>query len=111
LRRALEHLSDDRETVSATRLVVAFFNAHPNEAVDSVRISRATGIPVPRVEYIVRALSDSFVLDCDDSSEPACVFSPTAVLTLEVRRFLRSKTTVDSRLQAGTQRFRDQYGR
>lgn len=111
LRKALESLPDDRETASAARLVIAFFNSHPNESVDPTRVARATGVSLPRVERIVRTLSDSYVLDCDDSDEPGCVFKPTAVLSLEMRKFLRSKTTVDSRLQAGTQRFRDQYGR
>jgi hypothetical protein len=111
LRKALDALSDDRETASAVRLVIAFFAAHPNEPVEPVRVSRATGVPVARVEHVMRTLSDAFVLDCGGSDKATCTFAPTTVLTLEVRRFLRAKSNVDSRLQAGTQRFRDQYGR
>jgi hypothetical protein len=110
LRRALEALPDDRETKSATRSVVAFFEEHPNEAVGCDRISRATGLARSRVESIVHALIDGYVIDCGGSRESACTFVPTPVLELEVRRYLRSSATPHSTLQRGTERFRSRYG-
>lgn len=111
LRGALDALSDDRETTSAVRTIIAFFEQHPDEKVTPSRISRATGLPATRVESVMGVLRDSYVLDCDDSDGFACVFSPSTVLRLEVQRYLRTRTTVDSRLQSGTERFRQRYGR
>lgn len=111
LRRAIESLPDDRETASAVRLIVSFLQAHPSEPLSPDRLSRAIGIPVERVETIFKAMSDAFVLDCGgDSDFSACTYTPTTVLSLEIRRFLRSGSGSHTRLQKGADRFRSRFG-
>jgi hypothetical protein len=110
LRRALEALPDDRATRLAAREIVAFFDSHPNQPVAPERLVRATGVPPQRVEVIIKAFTEAFVVDCGTSSEAGCVFEPSAVLSLEVQRFLRSTTSTDTQLQRSVERFRDRYG-
>lgn len=110
LRRALDVLPDDRATASAARQVVAFVSAHPEDELTASRVSRATGVSADRVSEIMGILEKSFVLDCAGSEEPAWVFSPTTLLTLEVQRYLRSSSVSGSTLQQSTERFRSRFG-
>lgn len=110
-RRAIEALSDDRETVMATREIVAFFQRHRGEAVERSRVARATGVPAGRVEAILGALAGAHVIDCDrDSSTADVTYNPDSVLELEVRRFLRVSDTVGSGLRRKADRFRGRFG-
>lgn len=111
LRKALTLLPDDRATVNVTREAVAFFSAHPREPIEPERVYRALGMPAARVEPVLRALADSFVIDCDgDPRLDPCRFDPDSILQLEVNRFLRVKDTNQSRLQSGVDRYRGRYG-
>jgi DNA-binding transcriptional ArsR family regulator len=112
LRRAQKALPDDREAHHALREVLSFLSAHVGESVDADRVGRATGLSAPRVTPVLKALSEASVIDCDgDSCEGAVVFEPDTVVRLEVRRFLKSGSEPERRLQRGTDRFRDRYGR
>lgn len=110
LRRALEVLPDDRASVSATRGMLTFFVAHPNEHCGPDRVSRATGLPPAKIETLAQVLCETFVLDCGGSEQPDYVFVPSPLLTLEIDRYLRSSATSDVVLQRGTERFRSRYG-
>lgn len=96
----------------ALREVLAFLSMHVGERVDVDRVGRATGLAVPRVTPVLKALTDASVVDCDgDSCDGAIVFEPDTVVRLEVRRFLKSGGEPERRLQRGTDRFRDRFGR
>jgi len=111
LRRALSALPDDRDTVATVRQVVAVFAGHPGESVDAERIVRSTGLSPMRVEPVLCALADTHVIDCDgDPRLHPCTYRPDAVLSLEVRRFMRVAGGVETRLQRGADRFRGRYG-
>jgi hypothetical protein len=110
LRKALDALPDDRETISAARVIIAFFNEHAEERVTPERISRATGLSRHLVAAVISALEEAFVLDCGGSEEPGCALVATPILSLEIQRYLRSSPTRGSKLQRGAQRFRDRYG-
>lgn len=112
LRRALATLPDDRDSVRATRDVVAYLERHQGESLDVVKISRATGVVGGRVEPVLSALSHALVIDCD--GEPLnghYRYTPDPVLSLEVRRFLKASGGVDAGLQRRVDRFRGHYGR
>lgn len=111
LRRALSALPDDRETVTAAREVVAFLSLHPDESLDTERITHSTSLSSVRVEPVVCALAAALVIDCDgDPRLHEFTYHPDAVLSLEVRRFLKVAGGVESRLQRGVDRFRGRYG-
>jgi len=111
LRRALASLPDDRATVATAREVVAFFDAHPHEALEPERVSRATGMEHDRTDPVLKALSDAFVIDCDgDPRLMPSSYDPDTVLALEVRRFLRVKDSTTSRLQHSVDRYRGRFG-
>lgn len=111
LRRAIERLPDDRDTATALRKVASFLQSHPDEPFSLERMSRAIGVPADRLEGILRALADSFVIDCGgDSDYSACTFTPSTVLSLEIRRFLRAGSGSNTTLQRGVDRFRNRYG-
>jgi hypothetical protein len=111
LRRALAALPDDRDTATAIREVVAFFNGHRGEAVDPMRVARATGLGEVRVAPVLRALFTASVVDCDgDSGGGKCTYEPDGALDIEVRRFLRVSGAVGGGLQRRVDRFRGSYG-
>jgi len=110
LRRALDVLPDDRATVSAARQLIVFMESHSGESVSSERLARATGLAPEEVDRLMRIFVDSFVIDCAGSEDPAWVFTPTPLLTLEVQRYLRSASSTGSQLQRSTERFRSRYG-
>lgn len=96
----------------ALREVLAFLSAHVGESIDVQRVGHATGLSGARVAPVLEALTDARVVDCDgDSREGAVVFDPDTVVRLEVRRFLKSGGEPERRLQRGTDRFRDRFGR
>lgn len=112
LRRALATLSDDRDSVSAARDVVAYFDRHRGESLDPARIGPAIGMSGSRVEPVLKALASGLVISCDgDPLHDECTYSPDAVLNLEVRRFLKSSSGIDAGLQRRVDRFRGTYGR
>lgn len=111
LRRALEALPDDRESLSAAREVVAFLHEHSEESVTEGRIVRATGVELMKVKRLLGIFADTFVVDfLGDSPEPSYRLASSPVLSLEVRRFVRSRTGGDARLQKGTEKFRNRFG-
>lgn len=110
LRRALSALPDDRDTVAAVREVVAFLSLHPGEPMDVERVTRSTGVSSVRVEPVMCALAEALVIDCDgDPRLHEFTYQPDAVLSLEVRRFLKVAGGVESRLHRGVDRFRGRY--
>lgn len=110
LRRAIAALPDDRETAHAVRETVAFLAAHEGEPLDIRRVGRATGLDQERLAGVVAALVEARVIDCDgDPAFGSLLFSPDAVLAMEVRRFLRG-SPADTRLQRGADRFRGARG-
>lgn len=110
LRKALGALPDDRETLATVREVVSFLHEHRSQSVQADRIARVTGLSEPRVTIVMKALADSFVIDCDgDPRLDPCTFEPDLVLTLEVERFLRSAEGSSARLQRGVDRFRSRH--
>lgn len=112
LRRALLQLSDDRDTLTAAREVVAYFDRHQRESIDPVRIGSAIGMAQSRVEPVLKALVSALVVDCDgDPHADRCTYLPDAVLNLEVRRFLTASGGVGAGLQRRVDRFRGTYGR
>lgn len=112
LRRALLQLSDDRDTVTAARAVIAYFDRHQREPIDPQRIGSAIGVAQSRVETILRVLTAALVVDCDgDPLVDRCTYVPDAVLNLEVRRFLTASGGVGAGLQRRVDRFRGTYGR
>lgn len=111
LRRALEALSDDRETVSAARQIVAFLDEHPDEALSLPRVCRATGVSAAKVREVLAVMEQAFVVDCvGGEPEPGYRLVSSPVLALEIRRFVRSMSAGDPRLQRGADRFRSRYG-
>lgn len=110
LRRALDVLPDDRATTSAARQLLAFMESHSGESVSPERLMRATGLTREKVDVLMRIFVDAFVVDCAGSDEPAWVFTPAPLLTLEVQRYLRSASSTGSQLQRGTERFRSRFG-
>lgn len=112
LKRALIELPDDRDSVAATREVVAYFDRHQGENVDPGRISGAIGIAALRVAPVLTALAHAHVIDCDgDPLTECCSYHPDTVLNLEVRRFLKASGEVDLGLQRRVEKFRGTYGR
>lgn len=112
LRRALACLPDDRDSVTATRDIVAYLDRHQGESVDATGISRATGVSGGRIDPVLEALSQALVIDFD--GEPLLShykYTPDPVLSLEVRRFLKASSGVDAGLQRRVDRFRGHYGR
>lgn len=112
LRRALARLSDDRDSVRAARDVVAYLDRHRGELLDPAKIGLAVGISGTRIEPVLAALFDGLVISCEgDPLHDRCTFAPDTVLSLEVRRFLKSSSGVDVGLQRRVDRFRGTYGR
>ncbi len=110
LRKAIESLPDDRATVLATRQVIAFFNAHPNEWANSARIARATGVDETHVAVVLQVMAEQFVLDCGGSNGRECRYAPDSLLAIEVRRYLQSSAVSGARLQRDVDRFRGRFG-
>jgi len=112
LRTALAVLPDDRATVHAAREVLACFAMHVGEPLPADRISRSTGLDISRVLPILEALTKSVVIDCDsDPSLSSCTFEPSAVLKLEVDRYLRQGGSETTRMQSSIGKFRSRLGR
>lgn len=111
LRKALAALPDDRGTRFAASGVVEFLEAHRGERFDLRGVTRGTGLDSVRVEPILRALAEAFVIDCDgDPRSTSCRYEPDSVLSLEVRHFLRSRGGgADAELRRGVDRFRDRH--
>ncbi len=111
LRKALASLPDDRATVATVREVVAFFDAHAHEPIEPDRVSRAIAMSHDRTDPVLKALAESFVIDCDGDPRLApSSYDPDTVLALEVRRFLRGKDGSTMRLQSGVDRYRGRFG-
>ena len=112
LKRALATLPDDRESLRATREIVAFLDRHRGESLDAARIGSAVGVSDVRVESVLSALVNGLVVDCDgDPLHDRCTYAPDAVLNLEVRRFLQASNGFDAGLKRRVDRFRGSYGR
>ena len=112
LRTALSVLPDDRETSTAVREVVTFFQRHARTPLAPERVVRATGLPPIRTEPVLKALADEGVLHCDgDPRLVECSYDPDRILALEVDRFLRVAGATNVRLQSGVGRYRDRFGR
>lgn len=110
LRKALLSLSDDASTRHTVSSVIAFMDLHQGEPIEAPRLCRATGLDVHRVEPVLDVLAQEHVIDCDgDPHTAGCVFAPDSVLSLEVRRFLRSGTG-EARLHRGIDRYRGRFG-
>lgn len=111
LRRALSALPDDRDTVTATREVIAFFDRHRSAGLDARRVSQATGLSSHTVGIVLAALADAIVIDCDGDPRTAeCSYAPDSVLEIEVRRFLKTAAEVESVRRHQVGRFRNRYG-
>jgi len=111
LRRALAALPDDLATRNSVRTVVAYLQSHEGERFDAEKLRRGTGVSEQRIESVLCALAQGYVVDCDgDPRFTPCIFSPDPVLSLEVRRYLRVAGGSDARLQRGVDRFRGRYG-
>jgi len=104
-------LPDDRDTVAAVREVVTYLDHHRCEPVPAARIATVTGLPSASVVSVFAALLKGFVVSCDgDPRSDPCTYSPDAVLSLEVNRFLRVAGGSAARLQRGVDRFRSSFG-
>jgi len=111
LRTALSALPDDRETSTAVREVVTFFQRHVHTPLPPERVVRATGLPPIRTEPVLKALAEGGVLHCDgDPCHSGCRYDPDRVLALEVDRFMRATDSTSARLQSGVDRYRDRFG-
>lgn len=111
LRQAMASLADDRDTITAARDVISYFDRHRDQPVAVQVLERATGVPVWRLEPVLSALASALVLDCDgDPRSDGCRYHPDTVLELEVRRFLRAAVTAEGALQRKVDRFRGRYG-
>lgn len=111
LRQAMAAFADDRDTITATRDVISYFDRHRDEPVVGAVLERATGVPAWRLKPLLSALAGAHVLDCDgDPMNDGCRYHPDTVLDLEVRRFLRAAVTAESALQRKVDRFRGRYG-
>ncbi len=112
LKRALAALPDDRDSIRATREVVSYLDRHRGELVDAARISGAVGLADARVEPVLGALQEGYVIECDgDARHDRCSYLPDAVLNLEVRHFLQASSDVDAGLKRRVDRFRGTFGR
>jgi len=110
LRKALIALPDDRSTMSAVHGVITYLDTHPEEPFDLRCLTRRTGLDDMRIERVLCALADAYVIDCDgDPRSTSCTYKPDSVLALEVRRFLRTSGGIDIRLQRGVDRFRGRH--
>jgi hypothetical protein len=108
LRNALAALSDDRATRVAAGEVLAYIRGVTGE-VDAGRVARVTGVSLPTVERILGVLVGGLVLDCS-GDPPQYTYHADTVNDLEVSRFLRSRSTHDSRTQVSIDRFRNRFG-
>ncbi len=110
LRKALAALPDDRTTRSAIHGVVAYLDTHREVPFELRGITRGTGLDDVKVESVLSALADAYVIDCDgDPRSASCTYRPDSVLLLEVRQFLRTSGGGDVRLQRGVDRFRGRH--
>lgn len=111
LRRALAAWPDDRESVAAARAVIAFLERNQDQSFDLRRIERATGLADDVVASLLTALVAAVVVDCDgDPRDSECTYSPDGILQIEVRRFLKSATGVETGTRERIDRFRNRYG-
>lgn len=108
LRNALAALPDDRATRVAVGEVLAYLSGTPQE-VDAFRVSHVTGVKLSMVEYVLDVLAGGVVLDCS-GDPPHYRYHADTVNDLEVSRFLRSRSTADSRVQGSVDRFRSSFG-
>lgn len=111
LRRALAAWPDDRDSVAAARAVVSFIERNRGQRFDARRIERATGLGPDVVGGLLTALVDGVVLDCDgDPRQNECTYTPDGVLEIEVRRFLKSATGVETGTRERVDRYRNRFG-
>lgn len=111
LRRALAAWPDDRESLAAARSVVTFLDRHKNEGFDAARIRGATGLSRVVVERLLSTLVEAIVIDCDgDARYDECTYVPDGVLEIEVRRFLKSSTGVQTGTRDRIDRYRNRFG-
>lgn len=111
LRRALLSLPDDRASRAALRRIIGYLDLHRDEALDCHEIARRIELSDGSTETLLKTLAAARVIDFDvESGRRTCLFAPDSVLELEVARFLRSQSGVESQLQKGVGRFRDRYG-
>jgi len=108
LRNALAALPDDRATRVAVTEVLAYVRRATAE-VDAPRVARVTGIGLSTVERVLDVLAGGVVLDCS-GDPPRYRYHADTVNDLEVSRFLRSRSTQDSRVQGSVDRFRNRFG-
>jgi len=108
LRNALAVLPDDRATRAAVTEVLAYVRGTTAE-VDASRVARVTGIGLSMVERVLDVLAGGVVLDCS-GDPPHYRYHADTVNDLEVSRFLRSRSTHDSRVQGSVDRFRNRFG-
>jgi hypothetical protein len=108
LRNALAVLPDDRATRVAVTEVLAYVRGTSSE-VDAPRVARVTGLSLSIVEQVLDVLTGGVVLDCC-GDPPHYRYHADTVNDLEVSRFLRSRSTHDSRVQGSVDRFRNRFG-
>ena len=108
LRNALAVLPDDRATRVAVTEVLAYVRGTTAD-VDAPRVARVTGLSLPTVEHLLDVLAGGVVLDCS-GDPPRYRYHADTVNDLEVSRFLRSRSTHDSRVQGSVDRFRNRFG-
>lgn len=110
LRTAMLALPDDSATRAAVFEVVAFFDTHRGVGLALDRIVHALSVDPDRVSAVMRALADGRVVDCDGATgTETYTLSADPVVTLEVRRFLRSGDGA-ARLHRGIDRYRGRFG-
>lgn len=109
LKRALDRMRDDRATEQLLRRALAAFRRHPDEWLALSRLAPALGAGERDVLDILLVLSDSFVLDSEES--PARFrYRPDALSELEIERFLRVADTHGELAQNNVAKFRQRFG-
>ncbi len=108
LRNALASLPDDRATRVAVTEVLAYVHGTTSD-VDACRVARVTGLRLSTVQQVLDVLAGGVVLDCS-GDPPRYRYHPDTVNDLEVSRYLRSRSTHDSRVQGSVDRFRNRFG-
>lgn len=108
LRNALAALSDDRATHVAVGEILSYFKNHSEEA-DAAQIARITGTTKAAADRILGVLAEGLVLDCL-GDPPRYRYHPDTVNDLEVSRYLRRRSSHDSKIQGSVDRFRSQFG-
>ncbi len=109
LRRALEGIRSDRETVTTLREVLAMIRHHSGEPLLPADIARAVGRDAEIVAPLLEVLAAAFVLDFDSASG-RYIYSQDTLLDVEIDRYVRRTDEFSGRAQNNLERFRRRYG-